>query len=102
MATPRRRPSSSGFASQSIDESLSISIEELEEDMNTLEEISKEVEKQEPQVLPEIVPTEAPPPMSIKEAAQQEVVLVPEVTVQQKVGPKRHPRNIPKFAKVRG
>lgn len=79
-----------------------LSVEEFEEDLNTLEEVLAEVEKQETQILPEIVPTDAPPPVSIKEATQQEVVLTPEAIVQQKVTPKRHPRNIPKFAKVRG
>jgi hypothetical protein len=81
---------------------LVLSVEEFEEDLNTLEEVLAEVEKQETQILPEIVPTDAPPPVSIKEATQQEVVLTPEAIVQQKVTPKRHPRNIPKFAKVRG
>ena len=102
MATPRRRPQASGFTSQGIDESLDVSSEKLEENMNTLERVFEEVEEQRTQVLPEIIPTEAPPPTSIKEAVQQEVVLAPEANVQHKVGPKRHPRNIPKFSKVRG
>ena len=102
MATPRRRSPSSGFTPKNVEESSSISIEEFEKDLKTLEEFSKEIEKQETQLLPEIVPTDAPPPMSIKEAARQEVVLAPETVVQQKVEPKRHPRNIPKFSKVRG
>ena len=102
MATPRRRSPVSGFSPQGTDESLVLSVEEFEEDLNTLEEVLAEVEKQETHILPEIVPTDAPPPMPIKEAAQQEVVLTPEATVQQKIEPKRHPRNIPKFAKVRG
>jgi hypothetical protein len=102
MATPRRRSSSTGFSSESIDESSDIVIEETVEVSKETEEAEQPEAKQEVQPLPEIIPTEAPPPMSLKEAAKQEVVLEEQPPTQQKPAVVRHPRNIPKFSKVRG
>jgi hypothetical protein len=102
MATPRRRSSSTGFSSESIDESSDIVIEETVKISEKTEGEEQPEAKQEVQPLPEIIPTEAPPPMSIKEAAKQEVVLEPQPPTQQKPAVARHPRNIPKFSKVRG
>jgi hypothetical protein len=102
MATPRRRSSSTGFSSESIDESSDIVIEETVEVSEKIEEADQPEAKQEVQPLPEIIPTEAPPPMSIKEAASQEVVLETQPPAQQQISASRHPRNIPKFSKVRG
>jgi len=105
MAPPRRRSSSSGFSSESIDKPLDIVVEKIVEHLEEVEEV-KEVEqpevKQEAQLLPEIIPTEAPPPMSLKEAAKQEVVAEVQPPIQQKIAVARPPRNIPKFSKVRG
>jgi hypothetical protein len=102
MATPRKRSSSTGFLSESIDESSNIVIEEIVEILEETEKSEQPEVKQEYQPLPEIIPTEAPPPMSIKEAAKQEVVLDTQPPVQQKVAASRHPRNTPKFSKLRG
>jgi hypothetical protein len=102
MATPRRRSSSTGFSSESIDESSDIAIEEIVEVSEKTEEAEQPEAKQEVQPLPEIIPTEAPPPMSLKEAAKQEVVPETQPSTQQKTSAARHPRNIPKFSKVRG
>jgi hypothetical protein len=101
MAASRRRQSS-GFQteSESIDE-LSKTFPEEEVVMEQEEEKVIEVKK-EPELLPEITPTEAPPPISRKEMAKEEVVAVPQQTPVQPVSPKRHPRNIPRFSKVRG
>lgn len=102
MATPRRRSSSTGFSSESIDESSDIVIEEIVKVSEEIQEAEQPEAKQEVQPLPEITPTEAPPPMSLKEAAKQEVTVETSTPVQQKVAVSRHPRNIPKFSKVRG
>jgi len=102
MATPRRRSSSTEFSSDSINESSDILIEEIVEVLEETEKAEQPKAKQEVQPLPEIIPTEAPPPMSLKEVAKQEVVLETQPVVQQKVAVSRHPRNIPKFSKVRG
>lgn len=101
MATPRRRSSSTGFSSESIDESSDIVIEEIVEVSEKTEEVEQPEAKQEVQPLPEIVPTEAPPPMSLKEAAREEIVLETQPPAQQQIAISRHPRNIPKFSKVR-
>jgi hypothetical protein len=74
---------------------LNVKISEKTEEAEQLEA------KQEVQPLPEIIPTEAPPPMSLKETAKQEVVLETQPPMQQKTAVARHPRNIPKFSKVR-
>ena len=102
MATPRRRSSSTGFSSESIDESSDIVIEEIVKVSEEIQEAEQPEAKQEAQPLPEIIPTEAPPPMSLKEAAKQEVGLETQSPVQQQIAVSRHPRNIPKFSKVRG
>jgi hypothetical protein len=102
MATPRRRSSSTGFSSESIDESSDIVIEETVKISEKTEEAEQPEAKQEVQSLPEIIPTEAPPPMSLKEAAKQEVASEAQPPTQQKTAVARHPRNIPKFSKVRG
>jgi hypothetical protein len=101
MATSRRRSSSTGFSSESIDESSDIVIEETVEVSEKTEEVEQSEAKQEVQPLPEIVPTEAPPPMSLKEAAREEIVLETQPPAQQQIAISRHPRNIPKFSKVR-
>jgi len=102
MATPRRRSSSTGFSSESIDKSSDIIVEEIVEVSEKTEEVEQPEAKQEVQPLPEIIPTEAPPPMSLKEAAKQEVVPETQPSTQQKTSAARYPRNIPKFSKVRG
>jgi hypothetical protein len=102
MATPRRRSPSSGFPSESIDESSDILIEEIVKDSEDTEEVEQPEAKKEVEPLPEIVPTEAPPPMSLKEAEKQEVVPETQPPAQQQIAVSRHPRNIPKFSKVRG
>jgi hypothetical protein len=102
MATPRRRSSSTGFSSENIDESSNIVIEEIAKDSEEAEKVEQPESKPEVQPLPEIIPTEAPPPMSLKEAAKQEVVLETQPPAQQQIAVSRHPRNIPKFSKVRG
>ena len=102
MATPRKRPSSSGFSSNSIDKLLETAVEEIVEHLEEVKEVEQPEIKQETQLLPEITPTEAPPPMSLKEAAKQEVVVDTQPPAQLKVAVARPPRNIPKFSKVRG
>ena len=101
MATPRRRSSSAGFSSKSIDESSDIVIEEIVEISDKTEEAEQPEAKQEIQPPPEITPTEVPSPVSLKEADKPEAVVMT-LPVQQKVTVARHPRNIPKFSKVRG
>ena len=102
MATPRRRSSSTGFSSESLDKTSDIVIEENAKDPEEVEELDQPVAKQETQPILEIVPTEAPPPFPLKEVAKPEVAVVNQPPVQQKVAVARHPRNIPKFSKVRG
>ena len=102
MATPRRRSSSAGFSSESIDKPSDIVIEKPVKVSEKTEEAEQPEAKQEVQPLPEIIPTEAPSLMPLKEAAKQEVALETQPPVQQKPAVARHPRNIPKFSKVKG
>jgi hypothetical protein len=102
MATPRRRPSSTGFSSESIDESSDNVIKEIVEVLEKTEEAEQPETKQEVQPPLEIIPTEAPPPVPLKEAAKPEAIVVTPPPVKQKVTVARHPRNIPKFSKLRG
>ena len=100
MAASRRR-SSSGFQSESesIDE-LSKTFPKEEVVMEQEEEVIEV--KKEPELLPEIIPTEAPPPIALKEMVKEEIAPAPQPTTSHQVPQKRHPRNIPKFSKARG
>ena len=102
MATPRRRSTSTGFSSEKIDESSDTVTEKVVENPGKIKEEEQPETKQETQLLPEITPTEAPPPVSLKETAKQEVVVEVQPPVEQKIAVARPPRNIPKFSKVRG
>ena len=102
MATPRRRSSSVGISSESLDKTSDIVIEEISNDPEEAEELEQPAAKQEAQPILEIVPTEAPPPFHLKEVAKPEVAVVNQPPVQQKVAVARHPRNIPKFSKLKG
>jgi hypothetical protein len=78
-----------------IDEPSNISEKEVETEEETVL-----IETQEPTLLQEITPTEAPPPFVEKVVIQpspQSDKVVLNNTPEPK-GPKRHPRNIPKFS----
>ena len=90
------------FSSETISETPDSVIEEVIENPENTEEQEQPVAKQEVQPLPEITPTEAPPPMFVKEEEKQEVVVEAQSPVQGEPAVTRHPRNIPKFSRVRG
>jgi hypothetical protein len=102
MATPRRRSSSTGFFSESLDKTSDIVIEENAKDPEEVEELEQPEAKQEVRPILEITPTEAPPPVPLKGAAKPEAVVVTPPSAQQRQAVARHPRNIPKFSKLRG
>ena len=102
MASPRRRTSysSSTPSDEVIDELSNISEKEVE----VVEEETPDPEPLVEVLLPEITPTEAPPPY------EEKVIIEPIVehhvpaqnNPQELKAPKRHPRNIPKFSPKRG
>jgi hypothetical protein len=108
MATQRRRSSypSQEVPEEIIDETSNISEKEITEEVreDAIEEVTLELDPPAASLLPDIIPTEAPPPVPLKEAeklgitssAKQEPIL------QLKDPPKRHPRNTPKFSTKRG
>jgi hypothetical protein len=102
MATSRRRSSPIGISSKSLDKTSDIVIEEIANDPEEVEELEQPVAKQEAQPLLEIAPIETPPPVPPREVAKPEVAVVHQPPVQQKVAVARHPRNIPKFSKLKG
>ena len=102
MATSRRRSSSIGISSKSLDKTSDIVIEEITKDPEEVEELEQSAAKQEAQPILEIVPTELPPPVHLQEVAKPEAVVVNQPPVQQKVAVARHPRTIPKFSKLKG
>jgi hypothetical protein len=101
MASSRRRTSYSSLtqAEEVIDELSNISEKEVE----VVEEIQDPETTQE-FLLPDIIPTEAPPPYSEKKIVEPIAVPTPakENNLQLKAPPKRHPRNIPKFSSKKG
>jgi hypothetical protein len=101
MASSRRRTSYSSLtqAEEVIDELSNISEKEVE----VVEEI-QDTETIKEFLLPDIIPTEAPPPYSEKKVVEPVLISAPakEETPQPKAPPKRHPRNIPKFSSKKG
>jgi len=102
MASPRKRSTSQGFSpvegesspvetSLIEDDSESTSREMFETFSHTLESQSQEVE--------EIVPTEDPGPRFVVTETQDSVPVATHAP--QIVAPRRHPRNIPKFSRVK-
>jgi hypothetical protein len=108
MASPRRRSSypSQEVPEEIIDEISNISEEEIVEEVpeEKIEEVATEPEPPVVLVLPDLVPTEAPPPVPLKEAAKLGITALAkqESILQLKEPPKRHPRNTPKFSTKRG
>ena len=100
MASPRRRSSypSQETLEEVIDETSNISEKEV------IEEVAPEPKLPAVLVLPDLVPTEAPPPVPLKEAEKTSITAPAkqEPVLQLKEPPKRHPRNIPKFSTKRG
>jgi hypothetical protein len=101
MASARRRTSysSSTQSEEVIDELSNISEKEVE--------VANEIQNPEPLVetlLPEITPTEAPPPYVEKVVVEPTIErpVLTQTNPQEAKAPKRHPRNIPKFSPKRG
>ena len=99
MATPRKRPSASfsekpkeeGTEKQEVEKFLDVMAAEV------FETIEKVEEKQEEQILPEIIPTEDPGPRFVETPVVEKQPEPVKVEVKQ---PKRHPRNIPRFSRT--
>jgi hypothetical protein len=112
MAAPRKRPLStptSGFGSESIEETSKVSVKDEEENIEeflefaaeetfALIELAEEKPEAKPFVEESIVPTEDP---GLRFVAEPEPVktVTPSVEVP-KAPPKRHPRNTPKFSRT--
>ena len=112
MATPRKRSPSgqtSGFGSESIEETSKVSVREEKENIEELLEFAAEetfalieLAEKEPEAKPfveeSIVPTEN---LGLRFVVEPEPVktVTPPVEVL-KAPPKRHPRNTPKFSRT--
>jgi hypothetical protein len=95
MATPRKR-STSGFSEKPKDEN--VESQEIEEFFDSaFAEVVEQVEKQEEQVLPEIIPTEDAGPRFVETPV---VETQPEPVKIEEKKPKRHPRNVPRFSRI--
>jgi hypothetical protein len=102
MATPRRRSPSSEFSSENAGKSSDILVEENSKASEKIVDVEQPEEKPEIPAILEITPTEARPPTPPREVEKREVVLDAQPPIQQKIAVSRHPRNIPKFSKMRG
>jgi hypothetical protein len=109
MATPSRRTSSQNFLSVkqektiTPDETVVVEIDPVEEtaeatSQKMFETFSHIVETP-PQIIEEIVPTADPGPRFIEALAPAPVVTTQ--PVKPPTMPKRHPRNIPKFSRIK-
>jgi hypothetical protein len=100
MASQRRR---SSYPSQEVPEEIIDEISNISE-KEVIEEVASEPEPPAASTLPDLVPTEAPPPVPLKEAAKLGITVPArqEPVLQLKEPPKRHPRNTPKFSTKRG
>jgi hypothetical protein len=95
MATPRKRPIS-GFSEKPKEES--IESQEIEEVLDTaVAEVIEPVEKQEEQMLPEVIPAADPGPRFVETPV---VETRPEPMKIEEKKPKRHPRNVPRFSRI--
>ena len=112
MAAPRKRSLSaptSGFGSESIEETSNVSVKDEEENIEEFLEFAAEetfalieLAEKEPEAKPfveeSIVPTEDSNSRFLVEAESDKAV-TPPVEVP-KAPPKRHPRNTPKFSRT--
>lgn len=108
MATPRKRPTNSGFTAKKVEQTAEENeIKELLDEVATemFETISQKEEpapEPEPYVPMDIVPTDDVGPRFV-EPDPQPTVVEQETTPQplQPVAPRRHPRNVPKFSRYK-